>query len=93
MSLLTIDCPSWEYETVTGWHSILTGRSKAALIRLRQLSPDKRLELGKDGRPVHAQYFVGLTPPGCDYYAGHYRSYRRILVTEGVRRQRFELAI
>src|SRR4051794_15622848 len=73
MSLLTIDCPSWEYETVTGWHSILAGRSKAALIRLRQLSTDKRLELAKDGRPVHGQYFVGLTPPGCDYYAGHYR--------------------
>jgi hypothetical protein len=73
MSFITVKCPSWDYETVADWNSILAARSKAALVRLRQLSPERRIALGRDGRPVHGQYFAGLTPPGCAYYAGHYR--------------------
>jgi hypothetical protein len=70
---LTLTCPNWEYESIVGWNLILTERAKATLVRIRELPPERRIELGKDGRPVHAPYFEGLTPAGCEYYAGHYR--------------------
>jgi hypothetical protein len=70
---ITIQCPPWHYEQISGWNVALAARSKATLVRLRELSPAKRLAIGKDGRPVHEKYFAGLTPTGCEYYAGHYR--------------------
>jgi hypothetical protein len=73
MASITIQCPEWHYEAMAGWQATLSARARAALIQLRALSPVERLEIGKDGRPVHQRYFAGLTPTGCDYYAGHYR--------------------
>src|SRR5664280_1775386 len=73
MSLITTQCPPWEYEAVPGWSATLAVRAMATLIRLRQLSPAEKVTIAQDGRPVHQQYFAGLTPAGCDYYAGHYR--------------------
>jgi len=69
----TIQCPPFEYEAFVNWSAILSIRTRAALIRLRSLSPQEKLDIGKDTRPVHKQYFERLTPVGCDYYAGHYR--------------------
>jgi Fic/DOC family len=73
MTSITLQCPGWDYEDIPGWKETLSARTKAALIRLRQLNPAERINIGKDGRPVHERYFAGLTPPGCEYYAGHYR--------------------
>jgi hypothetical protein len=73
MASITLQCPPWEYENFQGWDATLASRAVAALFRLRDLNPAEGLEIGKDGRPVHMRYFDGLTPTGCEYYAGHYR--------------------
>lgn len=73
MASITVQCPPWHYENIQGWNETLAARAAAALLRLRHLSPAERLEIGRDGRPVHLRYFAGLTPAGCEYYAGHYR--------------------
>jgi Fic/DOC family len=73
MALITTHCPPFEYETVAGWSAILANRARAALIRLNGLSPQEKITIGKDTRPVHQRYFAGLTPVGVEYYAGHYR--------------------
>lgn len=73
MASITVDCPPFEYENVPGWTDLLAARTKAALILLRSKSPAEKLDLCKDGRAVHAQYFRNLTPGRCHYYAGNYR--------------------
>jgi hypothetical protein len=73
MSLVAMGCPPFEYDNLPGWDAALAARSKTALLRLRATSPPEVLIIGKDGRPVHERYFAGLTPTGCEYYAGHYR--------------------
>jgi hypothetical protein len=73
MASITTHCPPWEYKDVQGYDGILAQRAMSALIQLRSLSPAQRLTIIKDTRPVHKPYFLGLTPTGFDYYAGHYR--------------------
>jgi hypothetical protein len=73
MPVITVECPPWEYSSIAGFQEILARNTRGALIRLRQLNADERIQIGKDTRPLHGQYFQGLTPAGFDYYAGHYR--------------------
>jgi hypothetical protein len=56
-----------------GFEGVLARHTRQALIRLRQLNPDEQTRISKDTRPLHRQYFEGLTPAGFEYYAGHYR--------------------
>jgi hypothetical protein len=67
------DCPqNWEYETHPDKDALLGPRSLEVVKNLRtgQLPG---LPLAEDSRPLHARLFAGLTPPGCDYFAGNYR--------------------
>jgi fido (protein-threonine AMPylation protein) len=73
MTLITAHCPPWEYANAPGYAAVLDARTKATLIRLRSFNLDRRVSIAKDTRPVHQRYFESLTPPGFDYYAGHYR--------------------
>jgi fido (protein-threonine AMPylation protein) len=73
MSAITVECPPWEYSSISGFEGILARHTRQALIRLRELNLDERTQIGKDTRPLHRRYFEGLTPAGFDYYAGHYR--------------------
>jgi hypothetical protein len=73
MPAITVGCPPWEYSSIPGFEGVLARNSRQALIWLRQLNPDERIEIGKDTRALHQQYFQGVTPVGFDYYAGHYR--------------------
>ena len=68
-----IQCPSWEYKDVPGYADTLKARSAAILISLRTDNGKAQATRAKDTRPTHATYFAGLTPPGFDHYAGHYR--------------------
>lgn len=74
MQLSVTTCPQWEYKDVPGHDQILSGRATAVLAQIRrQGDPTGRVRLIKDTRSLHAQMFIGLTPPGHDYYAGNYR--------------------
>lgn len=73
MALITTQCPPFAYETVAGYAAVLAGRAKETLVRLDTLSPDEKIAIGTDTRPVHERYFAGLTPVGFEYFAGHYR--------------------
>lgn len=70
---ITVECPNWEYSTVPGANEDLSARAKSALSQLVSLDPPDQERIAKDTRPIHREYFRGLTPPGFDYYAGHYR--------------------
>jgi hypothetical protein len=73
MALITTQCPAFDYETVAGFAAVLARRARETLIHVDGLSPDEKIAIGKDTRPVHQGYFAGLTPVGLEYYAGHYR--------------------
>jgi hypothetical protein len=66
------DCPSWAYEQHQDRDLLLPYSAKALL---RDLGSDRSAwrAVAKDTRPAHGRLFRGLTPPQCDYYAGHYR--------------------
>lgn len=65
------DCPAWEYEHHP-LRSTLTIRVSEALRSLRDGSTET-LSTAIDSRRVHRHLFLALTPPNCDYFAGHYR--------------------
>lgn len=73
MTAVVTDCPEWEYDKVAGFKSILAARAKSLLVPLRSGNPDDVMAVSKDTRPLHGVYFSGLTPPGFDYYGGHFR--------------------
>lgn len=65
------DCPTWEYGNDPRRH-LLSGRVKSILIRLASGSLDTKT-VAPETRPQHEELFSGLTPLGCEYFAGHYR--------------------
>jgi len=66
------DCPKgWKYEDHPD-RAILTQRTQALLALIRSQKNDT-LRTASDSRSQHGFLFNGLTPPGCDYFAGHYR--------------------
>jgi hypothetical protein len=65
------DCPEFEYAQHPD-RGVILPRVTALLRDLRTGAIDS-LGLASDSRSVHGNVFRGLTPAGCDYYAGHYR--------------------
>jgi fido (protein-threonine AMPylation protein) len=70
---VTTHCPQWEYEQFPQYDQILKGRSQLILSWIRRTTPALRMLRAKDTRPIHRQFFDGLTPSGFEHYAGHYR--------------------
>jgi len=68
------DCPGWIYETHPE-RTVIRRRVSDILARLAAGNLNT-LATAIDTRGVHGEVFSGLTPPGCDYYAGHYRGER-----------------
>lgn len=67
------DCPSnWEYKDHTDYTKILPFRCRESLVRLRDAGATVPANI-QDTRHEHGGMFAGLTPPNCDYFAGHYR--------------------
>jgi len=66
------DCPSFEYETHADRPNVLPTRVSEILVAASRGQINLQGEV-LDTRHVHHRLFVGLTPPNCDYYAGHYR--------------------
>jgi hypothetical protein len=67
-----LDCPAWEYQDHPRKQQILAERVAAVLRDLALGVVDSR-QVAMDTRPVHLYCFLELTPPGHEYYAGHYR--------------------
>jgi len=65
------DCPDWEYEHHTR-RATIPVRIAEILAALATNRKDT-LGLAVDARVEHLSIFVDVTPPGCEYYAGHYR--------------------
>lgn len=68
-----VACPDWEYENFPGYPYLLNQRTPLILRRLRAVSHDVAIDICRDTRPLHREYFEGLTPSFFDHYAGHYR--------------------
>src|SRR5438128_2631504 len=65
------DCPKWNYETPAN-SPVLAARNAALIRDVRGGQIDVPTAVG-DTRRTHERLLRGLTPPACDYYAGHYR--------------------
>jgi len=65
------NCPEWEYEAHPR-RPVLPSRI-AAILRDMATGNVDTLSFAIDSREGHLRVFRGLTPTGCDYYAGHYR--------------------
>lgn len=66
------DCPDWEYDHHPRRAEVLLHVVALLLEELRSGEIDYP-SAAKDTRPVHRRLFSALTPPGHEYYAGHYR--------------------
>jgi fido (protein-threonine AMPylation protein) len=69
------DCPAFDYKSVDGYDKVLRGRTERLLRDLRGGNLLAR-PMAIDSRPTHSELFNGLTPPKCEYFAGHYRGER-----------------
>ncbi len=69
------DCPTWEYDNHPQRCATVPVRVSEILIELMAGGLDT-LSLATNTRKVHFRVFQNLTPPGCEYYAGHYRGER-----------------
>ena len=67
----TVTCPEWEYANHPR-RNTLVSKVARVLVRLRR-GQIETLEHCEDTRPIHEEFFLELTPPGFEYYAGHYR--------------------
>jgi hypothetical protein len=65
------DCPGWEYGTHPN-RAVLPSRVSSFLVALVSGAVDTSA-IATDTRLPHERIFTGLTPNGCEYYAGHYR--------------------
>jgi fido (protein-threonine AMPylation protein) len=66
------DCPTeWNYEHHQN-QPLIAQRIQAFLALLASGKVDT-LAVSSDSRSQHQGLFTGLTPPECDYFAGHYR--------------------
>lgn len=65
-------CPEWKYKSHPQYNTI--GPTRAGEV-IGTLSTDRNLsaETAIDTRKAHQRLFRELTPPGHEYYAGHYR--------------------
>ena len=66
------DCPVFDYETHPDRRTLVPTRVAEILVSVARGEIDPHAAV-LDTRPIHHTLFVGLTPPNCDYYAGHYR--------------------
>ncbi len=66
------DCPAFDYEHHPARGAEVPRQVAHVLTSLRSGRIDTRAA-ASDTRQVHGTIFEGLTPPGCPYYAGHYR--------------------
>jgi len=66
------DCPVFEYEHHPHRQAVLRDRTAEVIRALRGGGIDGA-GAAADSRPIHRRLFLQLTPPGYDYYAGHYR--------------------
>jgi len=66
------DCPNFDYANHGRHREILADRTAGVVMALRRRSIDT-LVASQDSRTIHAHLFTDLTPPGCAYFAGHYR--------------------
>jgi hypothetical protein len=66
------DCPEFDYEHHPNWQTVLPARVAEALSDLAHGVTDTRAA-SLDTRPTHFRFFGELTPPGFEYFAGHYR--------------------
>jgi Fic/DOC family len=66
------DCPAFDYEDHSDWQTVLPPRVASALMALADGQMDSRNTV-LNSRPLHHQFFSGLTPASCEYFAGHYR--------------------
>jgi hypothetical protein len=66
------DCPAWEYNHHPERSTSLP-RSVASLLSDLRLGVVDPGLTALDTRSSHLRMFRGLTPPECDYFAGHYR--------------------
>ncbi|MGH7121081.1 MAG: Fic family protein [Acetobacteraceae bacterium] len=65
------DCPEFEYAQHPG-RAVLGQRVQCLLLDLTAGRREGRAS-ALETRPIHANLFSGLAPPGYEYYAGHYR--------------------
>lgn len=65
------DCPDWEY----AGHPLrpLLPSRVTDILRDMATGAVDTLALATDSRDAHLRSFRGMTPLGCEYYAGHYR--------------------
>ena len=63
--------PEWDYQHYPS-DAIREGRCAAILVDLAAAKISLEVE-GTDTKPIHEQMFAGMTEPGEDYFAGHYR--------------------
>jgi hypothetical protein len=66
------DCAEWRYEKHPDRRQHLTAMVRDLLLGLRTGGLETRA-FAMDSRVVHERLFKALTPPGYEYYAGHYR--------------------
>lgn len=66
------DCPNWEYLRHPKRKIILKRKTIDILVQLRTQKLNAILS-SQDSRLIHEYLFSELTPPGYDYFAGHYR--------------------
>lgn len=52
---------------------MLTRRAAQLLLAVRQATSRQNLAAARNTRPIHAELYLGLTPPGFPYFAGNYR--------------------
>lgn len=78
--MVAVPCPAWEYDN-PGARQTLALRVQQVLVELRVGTVDTA-SLAGDTRPVHERLFRGLTPPGFEYYAGHYRGERYVCLVQ-----------
>lgn len=72
-----LPCPDWEYADIADAQAVLQARALRLIRRLLLEDGFDALTTGRDTRPVHAEIFEGLTPPGFEWFAGNYRGARR----------------
>lgn len=66
-------CPKFEYDSHPRADSLLKAAIMTFFRALKSANDAQKLEDAKETRTWHLNFFTALTPPGYEYYAGHYR--------------------
>src|SRR5690242_1760672 len=67
------DCPAFDYSKHPDRARLLPEATRTALKAIRGGTRHQLAAAAQDTRPIHKSLFTGLTPPGYEYFAGHYR--------------------